>query len=89
MMVLRVSLSISRPAKPVVLQGHGFSRQTVSEQRAALLDLEFLGAIDRNAQAHGDVVVDMVAPDAEHAALDHGAFGEENVVGLCRPRYRS
>ena len=82
MIVLSVSRSISFAGETgIVLQQDRFARQTIAESDAAFLDLEFLRARHRNAQAHRDVVRDVIAADAEDAALFHRAIDVENVIG--------
>ena len=82
MIVLSVSRSIFFAGKTgIVLQQDRFARQTIAENDAALFDLQFFRARHRDAQAHRDVVRDVIAADREDAALFHRAVDIENVIG--------
>ena len=65
----------------VIFQNDFVAGEGFSEKRGPLLDLEFFGAGDRDAEADRDVVGDVVAADCQHPAVAYGPVEVDDVIG--------
>src|SRR5436190_3330164 len=83
--VKRFPFDIPAGKTGIILQQDGVARQAIAQRDAALLDFEFPRAGHRNAQAHRDVVGDVVAAYSKDAALFNGTVHIQNVVRRAAP----
>src|SRR4029077_20861799 len=79
--VERFTLDLLARKTGIIFQEDGFAGSRIAEGHAAFFDLQFLRARHRDAQAHGDVVRDVIADNTENPALLHRAVRVEDVIG--------
>src|SRR5438067_1105434 len=65
----------------IILQHHRFTRQTISENDAAFIDLQLLRSRHRDTQSHRNIVRDVIAADPKSSALLDRAVDIQNEIG--------